>query len=260
VRAGAGIGVTAVVFGVFAWTVLPAGGQVGLPPAVATQPADQVHATSAVLHASVNPNGLPTTYRFEYGRTTAYGSTTPRASAGSGTAPMEAEARIEGLRPGVTYHFRIVATNAAGTSAGLDSAFTTLEPRLRGRFAMRLRIKGAGGVYGHRKGKVVHRTYRFDPSCSGSRCPSVRLVRRGQRGHFRSTLNRVGIGVYRGVERFSGGLCDDGLRFHSRAPIKIVVKRLRGDRASRIKGKMKVAVEGCVHGRERSPFKGRLKG
>jgi hypothetical protein len=254
--------------GALAWALVPAGAatrraaprQVGLPPAVATQPADRVHATSAVLHASVDPNGLPTTYRFEYGRTTAYGSATPRMSAGGGTVPAEVEARIDGLRPGATYHFRADATNAAGTTQGLDSTFTTREPRLAGRYVLRLRIKGAGGVFGHRKGDVVRRVYKFDPSCSGSRCPRVHLVRRGQRGHFRSTLKRAGPGVYRGVERFRRGVCDDGLRFHSRAPIKVVVKRLRDDRASRIKGKLKVLVAGCAHGRERAPFRGRLKG
>jgi hypothetical protein len=245
---------------VFAWAVLPAGGQVGLPPAVVTAPAGPVHSTSAVLHATVNPEGLPTTYRFEYGRTTAYGSATPRASAGSGTVPVAVAAQVTGLRPGATYHFRVTATNAVGTAAGLDGSFTTLEPRVSGRYAVRLKVKGAGGVYGRRKGKVVHRTYRFDPVCEGARCSSVHLVRRGQRGHFRSTLRRVRLGVYRGVESFGGGLCDDGLRFKSRAPIKVAAKRVRGDRATRIKGKMKVVVNGCAHGRERAPLRGRLKG
>ena len=258
-RAGVALGVTAGAAGVFAWIVLPASGQAGLPPAAATGRADPVQATSAVLHATVTPNGLPTTYRFQYGRTTAYGSTTQPASAGSGTAPVAVDAKVGGLRPGATYHFRIVAVNGAGVAAGADATFTTLEPRLGGRFAVRLNIKGAGGVYGHRKGKVVHRSYSFDPSCDGSRCPSVHLVRRGQRGHFRSTLRRVRLGVYRGLERFGGGVCDDGLRFHSRAPIKIATKRVRGDRATRIKGKMKVVANGCIHGRERAPLRGHLK-
>jgi hypothetical protein len=257
--AGAAIALVAGI-GLLAWWVVPAGGQVGAPPTVTTGVASDLHTSSAVLNATVNPNGLPTTYEFEYGRTARYGSATSRANAGTGTTPVAVDARIDGLRPGTTYHFRIVASNEAGADAGADGTFTTLEPRVSGRFAVRLRIKGAGGVYGGRKGAVVHRTYGFDPTCSGSRCPTIHLVRRGQRGHFRSTLDRVRTGVYRGVERFGGGLCDNGLRFHSRAPIKVVAKRLRGDRATRIKGKVKVLVGGCAHGRERAPFKGRLKG
>lgn len=261
-RAGAGVGLVAGFAGVFAWIVVPAGGQAVLPPTVATEPADQVKTASAVLHATVIPNGSPTTYRFQYGRTTAYGSTTPRASAGAGTSPVAVDAKVEGLRAGATYHFRIDATNAAGAVQGTDATFTTpsLRPRLAGRFAVRLEIKSAGGAYGHRKGKVAHRVYRFDPACKGSSCSRVRLIRGGQRGHFRSTLKRVGTTAYRGVEHFRGGVCDDGLRFHSRTPIKVAVTRTRGARAQRIKGELKVMVAGCAHGRERARFKGRLRG
>jgi len=271
-RGGAGVLLMAGAAGALAWVLVPAGGaaaerraaprQAVLPPTVATGAADHVQATSAVLHASVTPNGSRTTYRFEFGRTTAYGAATPRASAGSGTTPVEVDAKITGLRSGTTYHFRVDATNAAGTAQGLDGTFTTtrVEPRLRGRFAVRLRIKSAGGAYGHRKGKTVHRRYSFRPVCHGSRCPRVHLVRHGQRGRFRSTLKRVGPGVYRGVERFRRGRCDDGLRFHSRAPMKVAVTRTRGDRAKRIKGKLKVLVGGCAHGRERAGFIGRLRG
>jgi hypothetical protein len=262
VRATAGIGLIAGFAGVFAWIVVPAGGQALLPPTVATEPAGQVKATSAVLHATVVPNGSPTTYRFQYGRTAGYGSTTPRASAGAGTSPVAVDAKVEGLHAGATYHFRIDATNAAGAVQGADATFTTpqLQPRLAGRFAVRLEVKSAGGAYGHRKGKVARRVYRFDPACKGSGCSRVRLTRRGERGRFRSTLKRIGTATYRGVERFRGGVCDDGLRFHSRAPIKVAVTRSRGARAQRIKGKVKVLVSGCAHGRERAGLTGRLKG
>ena len=86
-----------------------------------------------------------------------------------------------------------------------------------------------------------------------------KACRHGQRGHFRSKLKRVAPGTYRGVERFRGGRCDDGLRFQSRAPIKVAVTRVRGSRAQRIKGKLKVLVSGCAHGRERAGLTGRLK-
>jgi hypothetical protein len=267
-RAGVGVLLAVGAAGAVAWLLVPAGGdaaaprQAALPPTVITEPADQVQATSAVLHAAVNPNGSPTTYRFRYGRTTSYGKVTPRSSAGFGTTPVEVAATIGGLRSGATYHFQISATNEAGTVQGADATFATpqLEPRLQGRFRLRLRVKSAGGIYGHLKGELAHRIYSFQPRCNASTCPTVRLTRRAQRGHFRSTLDRVGPGAYRGVERFRGGLCDDGLRFHSWAPIKVAVTRARGVRAERIKGELKVLVSGCAHGRERARFTGRARG
>jgi hypothetical protein len=41
-------------------------------------------------------------------------------------------ALVTGLRPGVTYHYRLVATNASGQSAGADRTFTTAAAPRRG--------------------------------------------------------------------------------------------------------------------------------
>ena len=96
-----------------------------LKPTVATQAADPVVATTATVNGSVNPNGAATTYHFDYGTTTAYGSSTPDASAGSATSGVAASADLTGLAASTTYHFRLVATNAAGTTTGSDLTFTT---------------------------------------------------------------------------------------------------------------------------------------
>jgi hypothetical protein len=77
------------------------------------------------LNATVNPNALATTYHFDYGRTAGYGSSTPETVAGAGTATVAAAATLTGLASGTTYHFRIVATNRGGTTAGGDRALTT---------------------------------------------------------------------------------------------------------------------------------------
>jgi hypothetical protein len=96
-------------------------------PVVSTGAATAVKATQATLGASVNPKGSATTYQFEYGTTTSYGSKAPASakSAGSGSASVEVSEPISGLTAGTTYHFRIVATNGAGTSKGEDKTFTT---------------------------------------------------------------------------------------------------------------------------------------
>src|SRR5215470_9842316 len=65
-----------------------------------------------------------TTVHFQYGRTTSYGSTTANQTK-TGNTMQNVAANISGLTAGTTYHFRIVATNSAGTSYGSDKTFTT---------------------------------------------------------------------------------------------------------------------------------------
>jgi hypothetical protein len=83
---------------------------------------------SARLNARVNPNGLATTYHFEYGPSASYGSSAPMAAerdAGAGTEYALASAELTGLAAGTEYHYRLVATNSAGTTVGDDQTFTT---------------------------------------------------------------------------------------------------------------------------------------
>jgi hypothetical protein len=94
-------------------------------PAAGTLAATDIGPTTATLNATVNPNGLATTVHFEYGTTEAYGQRTPDEDAGSGGAETGAQEAITGLTPGTTYHFRVVATNADGTTTGSDASFKT---------------------------------------------------------------------------------------------------------------------------------------
>jgi hypothetical protein len=97
-------------------------------PTVVTMTATSVASTMATLHGTVNPNGSATTYKFSYGKTTSYGSSTPETSAGTGTTTLSKSAVIAGLLPSTTYHFQIVASNKVGSSTGSDLSFTTLPP------------------------------------------------------------------------------------------------------------------------------------
>jgi 6,7-dimethyl-8-ribityllumazine synthase len=94
-------------------------------PTVTTTAASSVNDTTAKVNGSVNPNGQATTVYFEYGSSTGYGTKTPATSAGSGTSAKTVAAALGGLTGGATYHFRLVATNAAGTTSGADQTFTT---------------------------------------------------------------------------------------------------------------------------------------
>lgn len=102
-----------------------------VPPTTETGGATDVTETSAVLNGTINPVGLQTTYHFDYGTTTAYGSRIPagiEAVAGGGRDTKIFSRTITGLTPGTTYHFRLVATNSVGTSEGADRTFTTVVP------------------------------------------------------------------------------------------------------------------------------------
>lgn len=95
------------------------------PPTPVTGGASSIGENSASLHGTVNPNGQGTTYYFQWGRTTAYGAKGPMRSAGSGTTAVSVEETAGNLTPGTTYHYRLVAVNASGTSDGADRTFTT---------------------------------------------------------------------------------------------------------------------------------------
>jgi len=84
-----------------------------------------VLSSSASLGGQIQPGGVETKYWFEYGPTGAYGTRTEEASAGSGDVFEGVSVQLEGLEPGTPYHFRLVATNAHGTTMGDDSVFET---------------------------------------------------------------------------------------------------------------------------------------
>jgi hypothetical protein len=98
------------------------------PPAVTTEPAEDVGLTHASLQGLIQPNGSATTYHFDYGTTTNYDQRIPVAQdgdAGSGTVVEAVANPVYGLQPGTTYHYRLVATNDGGTTTGVDQIFTT---------------------------------------------------------------------------------------------------------------------------------------
>jgi len=94
-------------------------------PEANTASATSVGKSSAVLHGTVIPNGSSTTYYFEYGTTNAYGSQTTSRTTGIDLSVAET---ITGLSADTTYHYRLVATNASGTSFGPDRTFQTTAP------------------------------------------------------------------------------------------------------------------------------------
>ncbi len=97
-----------------------------LAPAVLTQAASDLTAGSAVLNGAVNPEGAATTWFFQYGLTTNYDGISASVMLQPFTQSVPVTTGIVGLQPGTLYHFRLVATNAAGTIAGQDMTLSTL--------------------------------------------------------------------------------------------------------------------------------------
>jgi trimeric autotransporter adhesin len=97
------------------------------PPTVVTTVATSVGTTTATLNGTVNPNGAETTVYFQYGLEPLNYPNSPVGPiiipAGNSAVPVSVN--IEGLTPGITYYFRVIAENEADAIAGDDLAFTT---------------------------------------------------------------------------------------------------------------------------------------
>ncbi len=98
----------------------------GAGPTVTTESATSVTDSSAALNGTVNPEGISTTYYFQYGTTTNYGAITSGTSAGEGESTISASALLTGLSPNTTFHYRLVAIDTLGKlSCGSDKIFKT---------------------------------------------------------------------------------------------------------------------------------------
>jgi hypothetical protein len=95
-----------------------------LPPIVATTTASGVSQNSATISGAVDPQGVQSTYEFEIGPDTGYG-TRIYGDAGSGSQPESVSVTLAGLAAGTTYHYRLISKNEFGIVYGADQTFTT---------------------------------------------------------------------------------------------------------------------------------------
>ena len=105
-----------------------------------TDPPTEVKPTTAKLHGHLDPDGIVTTYYFQWGKTPFYGHTTttpPGEDVGTiepGSVALQTQ--LEELEPGVTYHYRLAAQNSFGVTFGADQSFRTPQgPAIEGVFS-----------------------------------------------------------------------------------------------------------------------------
>jgi hypothetical protein len=96
-------------------------------PAIGEESVTDVASSSVTFQAQIDPEGTATTYRFEYGPSSSYGTSIPVAGgdAGAGSSVVLVEAHPQELSADTLYHYRVVASSAGGTVDGPDETFTT---------------------------------------------------------------------------------------------------------------------------------------
>lgn len=95
---------------------------------VHTTTATAIARTDATINGEVNPNGIPTSYWFEYGTSTNFGGVTGYEQTNSGSTLVSVSSRITNLLPLTRYYFRLNVQNEFGTITGAVKNFTTTGP------------------------------------------------------------------------------------------------------------------------------------
>ncbi len=94
-------------------------------PQVTTGPPSRIRNASAKVEGRLNPLGKKTQFHFEYGPDTNYGQETAPQYGGLQVTPRSVFALLSGLKPGSTFHYRLVGINSTGASHGEDAQFQT---------------------------------------------------------------------------------------------------------------------------------------
>jgi hypothetical protein len=231
------------------------------PPAVSRTASRDVSSRGAQLSSTVDPNGLDTTVRFEYGRTTSYGTATARVAAGAGDRGVPILIATGALRPYTRYHFRAVATNSAGTTRSLDRSFVTPREPTGISIALtpsRVTWSGSLSVIGRVRGTSVGGTRialeRQDwPFSAGfSQLGDTRTA--GSDGSFRFDVPSIFVTMQFRVVTRSAKLISSAIRTASSA-VKVGARSQgAGARRSRVLGTIWPAVpKGRVSLQKRSP-------
>ncbi|HTI72959.1 MAG TPA: hypothetical protein VMF06_23500 [Candidatus Limnocylindria bacterium] len=105
----------------FTYTPLPA------PPSITAIGSEGITAQSAIIRATINPHGLPSTAAVQFGTTTNFGGQVPMVlQPADGTNSQDVATPLNGLISGVQYYYRGVAASSEGTTLSATRSFKTL--------------------------------------------------------------------------------------------------------------------------------------
>ncbi len=172
-------------------TVTVQGAGKNLPTLAITSSATTISTTRARLNGSLSTGAAAVSWRFQYGRGTAYGRTTAAYTIAAGQHNLlKVSLPIKGLSPDVRYHYRLVVTTAGRTFTGKDVAFTTKPTGQMIGPKTRLAVLG--------RTILVRQRCRSHVMCRG-RITFARSMRTGSAGRLRtlrcaSAASRVGAG------------------------------------------------------------------
>lgn len=99
----------------------------GGAPSATSGSASSIASDSAVVTGTVNANTVASQAFFQYSQVADFSTLVGSIAAGdvTGSETATLAANLSRLEPGVTYYWRIAATNAAGTTVGGTQSFTT---------------------------------------------------------------------------------------------------------------------------------------
>ncbi len=95
---------------------------------VNTEPATGLAAGEATFNGSLDPDGMPTTYHFEYGLAGELTASTEESAPVESSGDLPISTVVTNLTPGKEYKYRLVGKNSLGTTRGPVQSFTAAGP------------------------------------------------------------------------------------------------------------------------------------
>jgi hypothetical protein len=160
---------------------------------------------------------------------------------------------------------RKLIISAAGAAVLLAAVAAVVSasggPRLEGAFKVTGTVTDSDFTPPIPPGTTTHDTYKFNPTCASGGCPKVKLTRVSGGRNYKSTLNRIKPGVYKGPEGPFAYSCvnpplDPG---HFTGVNKINVTDSSHGHATKFKGTSKIKFTGCDETFENADVRGTLK-
>jgi hypothetical protein len=188
-------------------------------PSVVTTAAGVNGSTSASLNGTILPNGLDTTWWFQWGLTTNYDNTNSSGVvSGSNTSPVSVSTGVYGLAASTTYHFQLFGSNTDGTVSGGDLTFTTTSgaspPALVTLAATSISSNSAvlnGTIDANGSQAVAHFEYGVDTSYAGGSVGTYFTSQNGDVESFSYTLTGLAPNTTYHYQAFGFNCCLEGL-------------------------------------------------